>query len=113
MAKVNGKLLFVAGAVCFINSWSLAEKLGTDMDRIHAPVPQYATDISRPSSGFMDRLMVGRPFWRVNWGMSDNPDLFKPEIEALRLKPDDGADGQSASCLCWKLHLCHAEVVIL
>ncbi|KAK9830711.1 hypothetical protein WJX74_003697 [Apatococcus lobatus] len=89
MAKVDGKLRFVAGVVAFINSWTLAEKLGTDMDRIHAPVPQYASDISRPTSSFMDRLTVGRPFWRVNWGMSDNPDLFKPEDEALRLKPDD------------------------
>lgn len=62
-----GVLRFVSGAVLFPQRWSLLQKLGMDMHRIHEPVPLYAGEIQRPVDGFMMRLSEGKPFWRANW----------------------------------------------
>ena len=37
---------FTAGAVLFPQRWSLLEKLGMDLHRIHDPVPQYEQEVS-------------------------------------------------------------------
>ena len=37
---------FTAGAVLFPQRWSLIEKLGMDLHRIHDPVPQYEQEVS-------------------------------------------------------------------
>ena len=36
-----GELKFVSGAVLFPQRWSLVEKIGMDMHRIHVPVPLF------------------------------------------------------------------------
>lgn len=63
----EGVLRFVSGAVLFPQRWSLLEKIGMDMHRIHVPVPLYEQQIERPVAAFMKRLEVKRPFWRCNW----------------------------------------------
>lgn len=63
----EGVLRFVSGAVLFPQRWSLLEKLGMDMHRIHEPVPLYEAEISRPVDGFMSRISTRQPFWRANW----------------------------------------------
>ena len=69
----EGVLRFVSGAVLFPQRWSLLEKIGMDMHRIHVPVPLFEQEIERPVAAFMNRLEVKRPFWRCNWTVSPNP----------------------------------------
>lgn len=66
----KGVLRFVSGAVLFPQRWSLLEKIGMDMHRIHVPVPLFEQEIERPVAAFMNRLEVKRPFWRCNWTVS-------------------------------------------
>ena len=70
MPDSQGELRFVSGAVLFPQRWSLMEKIGMDMHRIHMPVPLYEQSIERPVAAFMNRLEVKRPFWRCNWTVS-------------------------------------------
>lgn len=74
----QGVLRFVSGAVLFPQRWSLLEKLGMDMNRIHSPVPLYEEEIGRPVATFMQRLTVERPFWRCNWTVNPFPLLSLP-----------------------------------
>lgn len=74
----QGTLRFVSGAVLFPQRWSLLEKLGMDMHRIHEPVPLYEREIQRPVDGFMMRLATGKPFTRANWTVRFLPQVFPP-----------------------------------
>ncbi|CAM6093039.1 unnamed protein product [Calypogeia fissa] len=80
MMKVDGELRFVSGAVLFPQRWSLQEKLGMNMKDIHLPVPLYE-EIGPKVNAFMDRLKVGKPVWRANWTIVDDPTLFQPMTE--------------------------------
>jgi hypothetical protein len=77
----DGTLRFVSGAVLFPQRWSLLEKIGMDMRRIHDPVPFFNSDILKPVNAFMNRITPAKPFWRANWTISDNPELFQPLVE--------------------------------
>lgn len=88
----QGTLRFVSGAVLFPQRWSLLEKLGMDMHRIHEPVPLYEREIQRPVDGFMMRLATGKPFTRANWTITDNPILFQPLEEDIIRKATGGAN---------------------
>ena len=66
----EGELRFVSGAVLFPQRWSLNEKIGMDMHRIHVPVPLFEQEIEKPVSTFMTRLETCKPFWRCNWTVS-------------------------------------------
>lgn len=74
----QGTLRFVSGAVLFPQRWSLLEKLGMDMHRIHEPVPLYEREIQRPVDGFMMRLATGKPFTRANWTVRFLPQVSPP-----------------------------------
>ncbi|KAK9904897.1 hypothetical protein WJX75_005075 [Coccomyxa subellipsoidea] len=80
-ADEQGVLRFVSGAVLFPQRWSLLEKIGADMRRIHDPVPIFNDQMLKPVSNFMDRLAPNKPFYRANWTISDNPELFQPLVE--------------------------------
>ncbi len=84
----NGMPL-VAGVLCFPNDWCLEEKLGQSFLVIHQPVPLFAEQIGRSSLLLLERLKVGRPVWRTNWG-------FKGSAR-LNLMPRF-ADEQRQSC---------------
>ncbi len=67
-----------AASLCFPSRWRLAEKMGRPLAAIHRPVPGYADRLERPVDRFFDRLDAGRPVWRVNWSVLDDPALFQP-----------------------------------
>ena len=75
---VDGVLRLVSGAVLFPQRWHLLEKLGMDMIGIHMPVPLYEDEIGPSVNHFMNRLKVGKPVWRANWAIVDDPTLFQP-----------------------------------
>lgn len=93
----DGELVFGAGAVLFPSGWSLAEKIGTVMDRVHQPVPMYLQELSMPVNAFLQRLTPERPFWRVNWSVKDTAVLYQPatELTVLQAVAGEGVGAQA------------------
>jgi hypothetical protein len=79
-----------AACVCFPSRWSLASKIGASLDDIHRPVPLYEDELARPTNSFFDRLRPDRSFWRLNWTLLDNADLYQPT--STRRSPRGGRD---------------------
>ena len=76
----NGVPRLRAAVLCSPNRWRLSEKLGGTMASIHSPVARYTEDLSSPVDAVMLRLNPKRPLWRTNWGVSNHPSLFQPDI---------------------------------
>lgn len=83
----SGVLTLVAGCVAFPNRWTLADKLGKPVTAVHAPVPEYASQLGRPVERLMDRLPEGRIVERSNWGVVGDGELFATLQTAAR-RPD-------------------------
>lgn len=66
----DGRLVLVAGVVCFPSSWSLVEKLGRPLQAIHAPVPGLEEALGPAIERFLDSLPPGAVFLRSNFGLS-------------------------------------------
>ena len=75
------KFQLIAGALCFPSHWTLSQKLGMNLKRIHKPVPEYSGDIANR----VERLFFGlRPncsIWRANWTVKNSPILHIPLME--------------------------------
>jgi hypothetical protein len=67
--------VLVAACVCFPTRWILREKLGLQIGAIHAPVACYDAQVGTPVDRFVERLRPGRPVWRANWNLVDDPAL--------------------------------------
>lgn len=74
----DGTPVLAAACVCFPTRWRLVEKVGLSNRAIHAPVAYYDEQLGDPVDGFLDRLSVERPVWRLNWNLVDDPALFQP-----------------------------------
>jgi dimethylamine monooxygenase subunit A len=59
----------VAGGLCFPSTWILAEKLGRNMDAIHAPAPGYAGKMAGMVARIFDNLKVDQLVERFNWSI--------------------------------------------
>ncbi len=72
----------LTGAIlCFPAYWTLAEKLGRTLPRIHTPVPSYDDDIARRVQRLFDALRPGELLWRANANLHPSSDLFTPKPE--------------------------------
>jgi hypothetical protein len=71
----DGPPVLVAACVCFPTRWILGEKLGLPIGAIHAPVACYHAQIGSSVDRFVERLRPGRPVWRANWNLVDDPAL--------------------------------------
>lgn len=80
----EGESRLVGGSVCSPARWRLAEKLGRPLDTIHAPVPGYAETLDRPVARLLAQLKPGKLVWRLNWGLSDDPEPFQPVAATTR-----------------------------
>jgi hypothetical protein len=76
-----GEHVLTGAILCFPASWTLAEKLGRPLTRIHAPVPRYDEAIARRVQRLFDALHPDRPLWRMNHLRYAAPDLFQPRRE--------------------------------
>ncbi|MBC7139033.1 MAG: DUF3445 domain-containing protein [Defluviimonas sp.] len=73
----------LAGAIlCFPAGWTLAEKFGQPMGRIHLPVAIYTEDVARRVQRLLDGVQPGRPLLRGTAHHSDAP-LHNPRTEAM------------------------------
>lgn len=91
MPDDNGVPRLAAAVLCAPNRWRLTEKIGGTMSAIHEPVARYVDDLESPVNAMLMRLSVEKPVWRINWGISNHPSLFQPDIPPVT--PDlDAAD---------------------
>ena len=78
MVERDGKLIFGAGSVHFPNRWDLRSKLGLSMREVHSPVASLNDQLEPAIDDFLARLSVGKPVWRLGWGVIDNAHLYQP-----------------------------------
>ncbi len=94
MEKRGAEHVLTAALLCFPASWTLAEKIGRPMVRIHKPVAEYDTNVATRVQRLFDGVKVGRPLWRYNALWYHDPALYQPRREdAQRVKPPMGQAG--------------------
>ncbi len=74
----DGVPVLIAGTLCFSPGWRLLDKLGQPLGQVHGPVPFFADRLARPVDRLMAHLLPGKLVERLNWGLYDNPALFRP-----------------------------------
>jgi dimethylamine monooxygenase subunit A len=78
----DGEEHLLTGAIlCFPAGWTLAQKLGRPMTRIHQPVASYDDGIARRVQRMFDAIRPGQPLWRGNSLIYDDPTLHQPRLE--------------------------------
>jgi hypothetical protein len=78
MAPGSAGYTLAAASLCFPSRWRLIDKIGKRMVDIHSPVPDYQNKLARPVDRFFEKLDASKPVWRVNWSLTDDPDLYQP-----------------------------------
>ena len=72
----------LTGAVlCFPSSWTLSEKLGKALMRIHSPVDSYDAVMGARVQRMFDLIRPEQPLWRANLLHYTNPALYQPRPE--------------------------------
>lgn len=89
MEKSGDEHVLTAAILCFPAGWTLAEKIGRPMLRIHLPVTKYTDDVGMRVQRLFDLIRVETPLWRANAHHSRAP-LFNPLAED---HPKDLAEG--------------------
>ncbi len=82
LEKPNGsdEHILSAAILCFPAHWTLSEKIGKPMGRIHQPVDTYDENMRRRVQRLFDGVKVDRPLWRFNRAFS-GATLFQPRLE--------------------------------
>ena len=86
----GGEHVLTGAILCFPAGWTLSEKLGRAMLRIHVPVPKYTGDVARRVQRLFEAMRAEQPLWRANAHHSRAP-LFNPLREDA---PKDLAEGE-------------------
>lgn len=81
LEKQGDEHVLTGAVLCFPASWTLAQKIGKPLVRIHAPVSDYTDGIAARVQRMFDGVQVGRPMWRANALRYDDPTLFQPRPE--------------------------------
>jgi hypothetical protein len=82
----------LTGAVlCFPSNWTLAEKFGHGLARIHLPVERYDATVAKRVQRLFDFLRPETPLMRANLILYSDDDLFNPRHEFHRHTPEAGA----------------------
>lgn len=83
--------ILAAGCVCFPSSWSLPEKIGRPLHRVHGPVPGFGTGTR--NAAMIDRIFYNlqpeTPVRRFNWSIYPDAELFHGDRAEERLSPAD------------------------
>ncbi|MEL6915822.1 MAG: heme-dependent oxidative N-demethylase subunit alpha family protein [Pseudomonadota bacterium] len=81
LEKRDGAHVMVAALLCFPASWTLAEKIGRPMARIHAPVAAIDARMDAMIEAVFAAVTHARPLWRYNQLWYRDPALFQPRRE--------------------------------
>ena len=84
----DGEHVLTAGVLCFPASWTLSEKVGHPLTRIHAPVEVYDPNVAKRVQRLFDGIKSGRPLWRFNVLQYPIADLFQPRSERAPRRAD-------------------------
>jgi dimethylamine monooxygenase subunit A len=87
MSLVDDRWTLTAGVVVYPSRWNLREKVGRDIDAIHAPVPGYEQTLINYMTPVFDRLT--RQVWRLNWTLHATKELHQIERAPERALPDE------------------------
>lgn len=81
----------LTGAIlCFPSNWTLAEKLGHGLSRIHRPVEPYDETLARRVQRMFDTIRPEAPVMRANLLIYGAGDLWNPRREFERHRPPPG-----------------------
>lgn len=83
----DGEHILGGAILCFPAGWTLSEKFGQPMLRIHAPVAQYTPDLGRRVQRLLDGIRPGIGLLRGTAHHSNAP-LHNPRTEAQGRAPD-------------------------
>ncbi len=78
-----GEHHLAAATLCFPSGWTLAQKIGRPLHRIHRPVAVYDDNIARRVQRLFDGVQPGRPLWRFNLARHADPALYQPRAEDM------------------------------
>jgi dimethylamine monooxygenase subunit A len=82
LLEKRGEEHVLTGAVlCFPSGWTLGQKIGRPLMRIHAPVAPYDAETGRRVQRLFDGLRPGQPLMRANVLWHGSPALHQPRRE--------------------------------
>lgn len=82
MERRGSQHVMTGAVLCFPAGWTLAEKLGRPLTRIHAPVAAYDDGLAARVQRLFDAIRPDQPLWCANVLAYAEPDLFAPRREA-------------------------------
>jgi len=91
LMKEGDEHVLKGALLCFPASWTLTEKIGRPLLRIHAPVPEYDPSIAARVQRLFDGVQPGRPMWRANLLEYQDPALHHPRREGEGARDTSGA----------------------
>tara|TARA_R110002049_G_scaffold72490_6_gene187439 strand:- start:145264 stop:146139 length:876 start_codon:yes stop_codon:yes gene_type:complete len=92
----------IAGCVCFPSGWCIADKIGQNLMDVHLPVPEFASALADATNNLLQRLKVGRPVWRTNWGVRPSGQLDQsPQHRAYLDEQLSQVDAENAGQRCY------------
>jgi len=92
----------LAGAVFFPSGWSVADKIGQSLRQIHSVVPRFEQTLERQTDRLVTYLKVGRPVWRMNWGVRPSDRLDQsPKWSAAIAESAKQIDAKNAATRCF------------
>lgn len=83
--------VLTGGIVCFPSNWTLEQKFGRALGRIHAPVDRYDAQVARRVQRLFDAIRPETPLLRANLLPYAHDRLFSPRREFDRHAPGPGA----------------------
>ena len=83
--------VLVGAILCFPSNWTLAQKLGRGLLRIHAPVERYDPEMARRVQRMLDNLRPEAPVMRANLLIHDGFALHNPKVEGEKHYAAPGA----------------------
>lgn len=81
LEKRGREHVMTGAALCFPASWTLAQKIGKPLVRIHDPVDEYTDRIAARVQRLFDGVQDGKPMWRANALRYDDAALHQPRRE--------------------------------
>jgi dimethylamine monooxygenase subunit A len=79
-----------AAVLCFPSNWTLAQKLGMPLARIHLPVEAYDETVAKRVQRLFDAIRPEAPLMRANLIPYAHADLHSPRPEFSRHSPGPG-----------------------
>jgi dimethylamine monooxygenase subunit A len=86
-----GEHVLTGAILCFPSNWTLSQKIGRSLSRIHLPVAPYDENIARRVQRMFDTIRPEAPVMRSNLLLYSRPDLHNPRHEFARHAPAPGA----------------------